>query len=82
MTWVYMLKHKDEVLQCFQDFHRLVTNRFNVKVQIIRSDNGTGYLNNEFMSYILDQGMIHQTTCPVTPPQNGVTERKTDTCWS
>jgi hypothetical protein len=56
MTWVYMLKHKNEVLRCFQDFHKLVPNQFNVKVRIIRSDNGTEYLNNESMSYISDQG--------------------------
>jgi hypothetical protein len=32
MTWIYMLKHKDEVLLCFKDFHKLVTNQFNAKV--------------------------------------------------
>jgi transposase InsO family protein len=53
----------------------LVANRFNAKVRIIRSDNGTEYVNNEFMSYISEQGIIHQTTCPGTPPQNGVAER-------
>jgi hypothetical protein len=26
ITWVYMLKHKNEVLQCFQDFHKLAVN--------------------------------------------------------
>jgi transposase InsO family protein len=76
MTWVYMLKHKNEVLRCFQDFHKLVANQFNAKVRIIRSDNVTEYLNNESMSYISDQGVIHQTTCPGTPPQNGVAKRK------
>jgi hypothetical protein len=77
MTWIYMLKHKSEVLQCFQDFHKLVSNQFNAKVQIICTDNGTEYVNNEFMSYTSDHGIIHQTTCPSTPPQNGVPERKT-----
>ena len=24
MTWIYMIKGKNEVLQCFQDFHKLV----------------------------------------------------------
>jgi hypothetical protein len=32
MTWVYMLKHKNEVLRCFQIFHKLDGNRFNAKV--------------------------------------------------
>jgi hypothetical protein len=33
-------------------------------------------VNNEFRSYLSGQGIIHQTTCPETPPQNGVAERK------
>jgi hypothetical protein len=76
MTWIYMLKGKNEVLRCFQDFHNLVTNQFNVKVRIIRTDNGKEYVNNYFVKYISDHGIIHQTTCPGTPPQNGVVERK------
>jgi hypothetical protein len=69
MTWVYMLKHKNEVLRCFQDFHKLVANQFNAKVRIIRCDNGTEYVKNEFVSYISDQEIIHQITCPGTPPR-------------
>jgi transposase InsO family protein len=80
MTWIYMLKQKGEVLRYFQNFHKLVSNQFNAKVQIIRNDNGTEYVNNEFMSYTSDHGIIHQTTCPSTPPHNGVAERKTDIC--
>jgi transposase InsO family protein len=76
MTWIYMLKQKSEVLRCFQDFHKLVSNQFNTNVQIIRTGNGTEYVNNEFMTYISNHGIIHQTTCPSTPPQNGVVERK------
>ena len=33
-------------------------------------------MNNEFRSYLSDQGTIHQTACLGTPPQNGVAERK------
>jgi len=76
MTWIYMLKGKNEVLRCFQNFCNLVTNQFNVKVRIIRTDNGKEYVNNDFAKYISNHGMIHQTTCPGTPPQNGVAERK------
>ena len=30
-------------------------------------------------SFILEHGMLHQTTCPDTPQQNGVAERKNRT---
>jgi transposase InsO family protein len=33
-------------------------------------------VNNDFVAYLSNHGIIHQTTCPNTPPQNGVAERK------
>lgn len=47
-----MMKHKNEVLWCFQDFHRMVTTQFDTKVRIIRSNNGTKYVNMEFAAYL------------------------------
>jgi hypothetical protein len=76
MTWVYLMKHKDEVLRCSQDFCALVKNQFNTRIQIIRTDNGTEYVNKEFNSFLSAHGILHQTSCPDTPPQNGVAERK------
>jgi len=76
MTWVYLMKHKDEVLKCFQDFCTLVKIQFNAQVQTIRTDNGTEYVNKEFSSFLSANGILHQTTCPDTPPQNGAAERK------
>jgi hypothetical protein len=54
----------------------LVANQFNARIQIIRTDNGKEYVNNDFGAYLSEHGIIHQTTCPNTPPQNGVAERK------
>jgi hypothetical protein len=53
MTWIYMLKHKNEV------FQSLVANQFNARVQVILTDNGIEYVNNEFRLYLSDQGIIH-----------------------
>ncbi|WVZ50418.1 hypothetical protein U9M48_001671, partial [Paspalum notatum var. saurae] len=75
-TWLYLMKHKSEVLNCFKDFYACVKNQFNAHVQIIRTDNGTEYLNNEFRTFLSKEGILHQTSCPDTPPQNGVAERK------
>jgi transposase InsO family protein len=76
MTWIYLMRHKDEVFSCFQNFHALVKNQFKVQVQVIRTDNGTEYVNNTFGAFLSDQGILHQTSCPDTPHQNGVAERK------
>jgi hypothetical protein len=35
------MKHKDEVLPCFQNFYAYVKTQFKVQVQMLRSDNGT-----------------------------------------
>ena len=76
MTWVYLLRHKDEVFQCFKTFYALVQTQFNVKIQALRSDNGTEYVNKVMGDFMSDKGILHQTSCPDTPPQNGVAERK------
>lgn len=76
MTWVYLMRHKDEVFQCFQEFYAYVRNQFNVQVQLIRSDNETEYVNKQFGGFLSAQGIMNQTSCPDTPAQNGVAERK------
>jgi len=76
MTWVYLMKHKSEVLECFKAFYAYVKNQFGTSIQIIRSDNGTEYVNKEFQGFLSREGILHQTSCPDTPPQNGVAERK------
>lgn len=43
---------------------------------MLRMDNGTEYVNKEFSTFVSTNGTLHQTTCPDTPPQNGVAERK------
>jgi len=70
------MKHKYEVLECFKDFYACVKNQYNAHVQIIRIDNGAEYVNKEFWSFLSKKGILHQTSCPGTPPQNGVVERK------
>jgi transposase InsO family protein len=76
MTWIYLMKQKSEVFACFRDFYAYIQNRFNIGVQIIRTDNGTEYVNHEFGNFLSEKGVLHQTSCPDTSPQNGAAERK------
>jgi hypothetical protein len=42
-------------------------NRFNIDIQIIRTDNGTEYVNHEFDNFLSEKiGILHQTLCPDT----------------
>ncbi|XP_076888069.1 uncharacterized protein LOC143538382 [Bidens hawaiensis] len=76
MTWVYLLKNKSEVLDKFIIFYTLVQTQFKKNIQIFRSDNGGEFVNSEMKFFFQTKGIIHQTTCPYTPEQNGVAERK------
>jgi GAG-pre-integrase domain len=41
MTWLYLLKSKDGVLECFKAFHKIVETQFEKKVKVLCSDIGT-----------------------------------------
>ena len=60
----------------FLHFKTLVENQFGVKIKTLRTDGGGEYVNNSFKSFCLDHGIHHQLSCPYTPQQNGVAERK------
>ncbi|KAJ0478882.1 putative RNA-directed DNA polymerase [Helianthus annuus] len=76
MTWVYFMKHKSEVPEKFFMFYKMIQTQFKKKLQILRSDNGGEFVNQSMKNFFQENGLIHQTTCPNTPQQNGVVERK------
>jgi transposase InsO family protein len=76
VTWVYLMQSKNEVFSCFKEFHKMVSTQFDTKVRVLRSDNGTEYMDGAFQNYLRENGIVHQTTCVNTPAQNGVAERK------
>ncbi|KAL6320551.1 hypothetical protein AAG906_007630 [Vitis piasezkii] len=75
MTWLYLLKHKDEVLGVFKSFHAMVQTQFSLRFSS-SIDNGGEYVNHQFHEYFQQHGIIHETSCPQTPKQNGIVERK------
>ncbi|CAN6687056.1 unnamed protein product [Malus baccata var. baccata] len=76
MTWLYMLKNKSEVCDVFRLFQQMVKTQYSIDIKVLRSDNGGEYIASELSRFLQDRGIIHQTTCPHTPQQNGVAERK------
>lgn len=51
-------------------------NQFNSTIQILRTDNAKKHFSSHLGKYLLEQGIIHQSSCVETPKQNGVLERK------
>ena len=74
-VWVYILKQKSEVFQCFREWTALVEKSSGRKIKIFWSDNGGEYTSTEFGKYLTQEGIKHELTIPHTPQQNGAAER-------
>jgi hypothetical protein len=75
-TWIYFLKTKDEVFSKFKEFKALIENLYEIKIKILRSDNGGEYTSKEFVNFCKDVGIKRELTTPYNPQQNGVAKRK------
>ena len=54
----------------------MIGNQFSLPIKVLKSDNGGEYLNFELSQFFAEHDILHETTCPQTPQQNGVAERK------
>ena len=63
------------MLEKFKEFVDLTTNETGNKVKILHTDNGGEYCSKEFIEYMREKGILHQTTTPMNPEQNCVAER-------
>ena len=48
MTWLYLMKHKNEVFNKFRSFHTMIKTQYSAILKILRSDNGEEYVSYEF----------------------------------
>lgn len=78
-TWVIFLKHKDEAFESFKTFFKKVQNEKGSNIVAIRSDHGGEFENALFKTFLEENGVTHNFSCPRTPQQNGVVERKNRT---
>ncbi|KAM0021620.1 putative RNA-directed DNA polymerase [Helianthus debilis subsp. tardiflorus] len=75
-VWVFLLKHKHEAGNCLIEFHKMVQVQFETNIKRIRCDNGGEFVSNKMLDFYAKNGIMLETTCPHTPQQNGVVERK------
>ena len=76
--YVYFLRSKDEALEKFMHYKNEVENQLGRNIKAIRSDKGGEY-DAPFDRFCQEHGIIHQTSAPYTPQQNGIAERKNRT---
>jgi hypothetical protein len=75
-SWLYFLKTKDETLEAFKHFKRLVENQAQQKLACLRIDRGGEYVSHAFNSFCATEGVQRQFIAAGTPQQNGIAERK------
>jgi Integrase core domain len=66
-TWLYLLKSKDEVFNCLEEFLNSIETQYNGKLKIFRSDNGTEFVNNIFFNIFKKKRQHTSNTCINTP---------------
>lgn len=71
---VYFLKQKSEVCRQIEKYFSLLKS-INCTVSVIRSDNGTEYVNVDVGKLLEEYGTRHQRSVPYTPQHNGRAER-------
>lgn len=73
VTWVYLLRTKAEVLKAFPEFLMMIEKQYNAQVKGVRSDNAPEL---RFTELYKSKGIQAYHSCPETPEQNSVVERK------
>nr|GEX16785.1 ribonuclease H-like domain-containing protein [Tanacetum cinerariifolium] len=70
---------KDETSPIIKIFITGIENQLSLNVQIIRSDNGTEYKNQDLNPFCGMKGVKREFSVPRTPQQNGIAERNNRT---
>ena len=78
-TMVNFLKQKGNAFKAFCAYKSFVENQTQLKVKVIRSDNGGEFVSQEWEAFNEKNGIFHQKSTVYTPQQNGIAERKNRT---
>ena len=75
-SWIYPLKLKSDFYNIFLAFHKLVENQLSQKISVFQCDGGGEFVSHKFLQHLQSHGIQQQLSCPHTPQQNGLAERK------
>nr|GEW23481.1 hypothetical protein [Tanacetum cinerariifolium] len=78
-TWTFFLKTKDETSGILRNFITEIENLKELKVKIIRCDNGGEFKNKEMNEFCTRKGIKREFSNARTPQQNRVAERRNRT---
>lgn len=75
MWWYISLQRISKSSISSRSYKPMIENQLNAKIIYIRNDNGGEYFNRRFLKVCQSSGIIHQTTIPYWPQQNGLAKR-------
>lgn len=75
-TWTQLLSCKSNMIHTIIAFVSMIENQFKTNLKAVRTDNGLEFTNTILNNFFVSKGILHQKSCPYTPQQNGVVERK------
>nr|GEX28956.1 hypothetical protein [Tanacetum cinerariifolium] len=78
-TWTFFLRTKDETSSILRNFIIEIENLKDLKVKIIRYDNGVEFKNKEMNEFCTKKGIRREFSNARTPQQNRVAERRNRT---
>lgn len=65
-TWVFLLTNKSQVSSILKEFLAYVQNQFCTSIKVVRTDNGSEFVNKDLSATLAASGVIHQTSCIYT----------------
>lgn len=77
--YVYFIKTKSEVPECFENYIKQTEKHCPQGIKTIRSDNGLEFMNEKVSTIMKKYGIKHQRTVAYCPEQNGSAERENRT---
>nr|GEV98005.1 putative ribonuclease H-like domain-containing protein [Tanacetum cinerariifolium] len=78
-TWTFFLRTKDDTSSFLRNFITEIENLKDLKVKIIRCDNGREFKNKEMNEFCTKKGIRREFSNARTPQQSGVAERRNKT---
>ena len=65
--YAYLMHRESETFEKFKEFRVETKKQLGKPIKALRSDRGGEYLDEEFRSYLTDNGILSQLTAPDTP---------------
>ncbi|KAJ0572915.1 putative RNA-directed DNA polymerase [Helianthus annuus] len=77
-TWMYPLTCRSQAVDCFRHFKPLVENLFSCTIKHLQCDGAPELIRGPMARFLSDSSIAYRISCPYTPQQNGVAERKSN----